>query len=132
MIDDITNERLKRLLSRKLALLRKKSGQTIEATADSLDMDPSEYYRMLCGKNLPHLLTLLRFSRKYGVTLDWWFDGVEMVPPMAQRQMLRLQSKNLEGQIVLLLRRLDVRFQEVLLDTAKSLVRKTEKIKARL
>ncbi|MDR1322918.1 MAG: helix-turn-helix transcriptional regulator [Candidatus Margulisbacteria bacterium] len=127
MDEEFTNEQLKELLSRKLAMLRKRSGQTIEATADSLDMDFSEYYRMLRGKNMPQLRTLLRFSRRYGVTLDWWFDGVEMIPPAAARHVLRLQSKNLEGQIVSLLRRLDARFQEVLLDTAKSLVKKTAK-----
>ena len=131
MSEEFTNEQLKELLSRKLAMLRKQSGQTIEATADSLHRVFSEYYRMLRGKNMPQLRTLLRFSRKYGVTLDWWFDEVEMIPPATERQVLRLQSKNLEGQIVSLLRRLEVRFQEVLLETAKSLVRKTEKIKAR-
>jgi transcriptional regulator with XRE-family HTH domain len=127
MSEEFTNEQLKELLSRKLAMLRKQSGQTIEATADSLDMDFSEYYRMLRGKNMPQLRTLLRFSRRYGVTLDWWFDEVEMIPPVVEHRVLRLQSKNLEGQIVSLLRRLDVRFQEVLLDMAKSLVKKTEK-----
>ncbi|MDR1996770.1 MAG: helix-turn-helix domain-containing protein [Candidatus Margulisbacteria bacterium] len=77
----ITNEHLKELLSRKLGLLRASTGQTIEDTAFDLGMDFSEYYRLLKGIRLPHLRTLLRISKKYGVTLDWWFEELPAALP---------------------------------------------------
>jgi transcriptional regulator with XRE-family HTH domain len=80
MDKELTNAELKKLLSKKLETLRKHSGQTIEATADSLDMAVSEYFRFLKGQRLPHLLTLLRLSKKYGVTLDWWFNELDALP----------------------------------------------------
>jgi transcriptional regulator with XRE-family HTH domain len=61
-------------------MLRKESGQTMEAAAESLDLDKSEYFRFLKGQRLPHLLTLLRLSKKYGVTLDWWFSELDALP----------------------------------------------------
>jgi transcriptional regulator with XRE-family HTH domain len=122
----LSNEQLKKLLSRKLSLLRKKSGKTIEATADSLDMDFSEYYRMLRGKNLPQLRTLLRFSKRYGVTLDWWFKELRKIPPEISENIKRLHRKNIESKVLNALRQLDTRHQEVVLDTVQSLIRRTK------
>jgi transcriptional regulator with XRE-family HTH domain len=82
MDKEITNEELKKLLSGKLALLRQNSGQTVEATAFDLGMDYSEYYRLLRGDRLPHLRTLLRINKKYGLNMDWWFNAREKLPPV--------------------------------------------------
>ncbi|MDR1997372.1 MAG: helix-turn-helix domain-containing protein [Candidatus Margulisbacteria bacterium] len=125
--EEITNEQLKKLLSYKLVMLREQSGQTVEATAASLDMDLSEYYRLLRGSNLPHLRTLLRISQKYNVTLDWWFDGLNTVSPQVARNVERLRRKSLEEQLLSFLRALDTKLQEAVLDLARSLARKTKK-----
>ena len=81
MDKEITNEELKELISQKLALLRQNSRQTVEATAFDLGMDYSEYYRLLRGERLPHLRTLLRINKKYGISMDWWFNKLEGKPP---------------------------------------------------
>jgi len=70
---ELTNADLKQLLSKKLAFLRQNSRQTIENTALDLGMNFSEYYRLLKGDRLPHLLTLLKINRKYDLSMDWWF-----------------------------------------------------------
>ena len=121
MTEEITNEQLKKMLSRKLALLRENSQQTIEATADSLDMDLSEYYMLLRGKRLPHLKTLLKINKKYGLNMDWWFGKM---PELPQKQ-IDLRQKALELELLSSYRRLDDKFRDVLRETAKVFVRKS-------
>ncbi|MDR1324148.1 MAG: helix-turn-helix domain-containing protein [Candidatus Margulisbacteria bacterium] len=95
MDNKISDSDLKKLFSEKLVMLRKESGQTMEATADGLDLDKSEYFRFLKGQRLPHLLTLLRLSKKYGVTLDWWFNSLN--DPPGTRQTFKQRSFELQG-----------------------------------
>ncbi|MDR1997637.1 MAG: helix-turn-helix domain-containing protein [Candidatus Margulisbacteria bacterium] len=120
MDKEITNEDLKKLLSKKLELLRKDSGQTLEATADSLDMDLSEYFRLLKGQRLPHLRNLLRLNKKYGVSLDWWFNELEEIPANPEQT----RNKNTAAQIASLLQKLEPGLQEAVLAMLKTFVKK--------
>ncbi|MDR1997086.1 MAG: helix-turn-helix domain-containing protein [Candidatus Margulisbacteria bacterium] len=101
MDNEISDDDLKKLFSEKLSLLRKNSGHTMEAIADSLDLDKSEYFRFLKGLRLPHLRTLLRISRKYGVTLDWWFKELDDLP----RDKNSMRQKTFELQALSALRK---------------------------
>ncbi|MDR1452897.1 MAG: helix-turn-helix domain-containing protein [Candidatus Margulisbacteria bacterium] len=118
MDKEFTNAELKRLLSKKLETLRRQSGQTIETTADSLDLAISEYFRFLKGQRLPHLLTLLRLSKKYGVTLDWWFGGLNDLP--GTRQGFRQKSFELQG--LSLLKKVEPRLHRAVLAALKAFV----------
>jgi len=120
MDKEITNAELKKLLSEKLARLRKTSGQTIEVTAESLNMAVSEYFRFLKGKRLPQLRTLMRLSKKYGVTLDWWFSKRPELPG----KQADLRQKALELELLGSYRKLDYRFQDILRETARVFVKK--------
>ncbi|GBR75953.1 helix-turn-helix XRE-family transcriptional regulators [Candidatus Termititenax persephonae] len=73
---NVTDDYLKQAISRKLEQLRHKSQKTLEAAASYLDMDYAQYYRMIKGRNLPHLTTLLKLSNAYGVGLAWWFNDL--------------------------------------------------------
>jgi transcriptional regulator with XRE-family HTH domain len=117
MSQEITNAELKELLSKKLALLRQNSGQTVEATAFDLDMDYSEYYRLLRGERLPHLRTLLRINKKYGINMDWWFSKLEGKPPV------KLNKRTTEFELLNNYNKLNVRTRKVIFDMLKSLVR---------
>jgi transcriptional regulator with XRE-family HTH domain len=121
MAKEITKGTLGKLISNKLNFLRKSSGQTNEATADSLDLDLSEFYKLLRGKRIPHLMTLLRINQKYGVTMDWWFSELEET----SRDKLHIRSKALELQILNTIRKLDIRFQEIAFDIVKTLRKRT-------
>jgi len=121
MPEEITNDHLKKLFSQKLALLRKVSKQTMEATADSLDMDVSEYYMLLSGKRLPHIKTLFRINEKYGVTMDWWFKEIrEKAKTKTDTHAEAIQSELLGN-----LHKLDKRDKETLLNISRVLVKKT-------
>jgi transcriptional regulator with XRE-family HTH domain len=69
----VNDAELKALFSKKLQLLRRHSRKTIEETADFLDLEYAQYYRLLKGYRLPHLVTLFNISRAYGLDLNWWF-----------------------------------------------------------
>ena len=118
MPEEITNEYLKKLFSQKLALLRKVSKQTMEATADSLDMDVSEYYMLLSGKRLPHIKTLFRINEKYGLTMDWWFKEIRETGKTDTR------TEAIQSELLRNLRKLDKRDKETLLNISRVLVRK--------
>ncbi|GBR73740.1 helix-turn-helix XRE-family transcriptional regulators [Candidatus Termititenax aidoneus] len=115
----MTNEILKKLISGKLEFLRKNSGETNEAAADSLDIDLSEFYRILKGHRLPHLKTLLRINRKYGVSMDWWFSELDG----AARDKTPVRQKAFELQIAGLVKKLDAKTQEAVLAMLKILVK---------
>jgi transcriptional regulator with XRE-family HTH domain len=120
MDKEITNADIKKLLSKKLAALRKDSGQTLEATADELDLDLSEYFRILKGQRLPQLRTLLRINKKYGLNMDWWFKELEE----AVVDEKHFRQKTIAAQLLGLLRRLDLGSQEVVLALTRILVKK--------
>jgi transcriptional regulator with XRE-family HTH domain len=67
---------LKILFSKKLKELRQKSKKTLWASADLLDMDYSQYYRMLSGKHLPRLETLIKVNKLYHLDMNWWFNDL--------------------------------------------------------
>jgi transcriptional regulator with XRE-family HTH domain len=115
---ELTNEQLKKLLSKKLALLRQKNKQTIEATALDLGMNFSEYYRLLKGDRLPHLLTLLKINRKYDLNMDWWFSEL--------KNKTAAQNIHKKAEDFLLLsnyHKLDEQARQVVLDMLKNLAK---------
>jgi transcriptional regulator with XRE-family HTH domain len=117
MDKEITNDALKELLSQKLALLRQNSKQTVEATAFDLGMDYSEYYRLLRGERLPHLRTLLRINKKYGISMDWWFNKLEGKPP------IKLNKRAVEFELLNNYNKLNVHTRKVIFAMLKSLAR---------
>ncbi|MDR1453200.1 MAG: helix-turn-helix domain-containing protein [Candidatus Margulisbacteria bacterium] len=121
MPSEISSETLKKLISKKMEFLRKNSDETNEAAADSLDIDLSEFYRILKGHRLPHLKTLLRISKKYGVSMDWWFNDLSDTPLDKNK----FRQRAFELQIVSLVKKLDAGFQEFILTLVKDLVRRT-------
>jgi transcriptional regulator with XRE-family HTH domain len=84
-----TNEELKKIVSRKLELLRQQNAQTIDSAAYELDMDRSEFFRILKGKRLPMLRSMFRISKKYGVSMDWWFEEVDRLPQHSVKEPLK-------------------------------------------
>ncbi|MDR2428991.1 MAG: helix-turn-helix domain-containing protein [Candidatus Margulisbacteria bacterium] len=121
MTSEINSEILKKLISEKMEFLRKHSGETNEAAADTLDIDLSEFYRILKGHRLPHLKTLLRISKKYGVNLDWWFSELDETA----LNKTAIRRKAFESQIVNLIKKLDVQTQKAILAMLKILTEKT-------
>jgi transcriptional regulator with XRE-family HTH domain len=113
---ELTNECLKKLLSKKLAFLRQKHKQTIEETALDLGMNFSEYYRLLKGDRLPHLLTLLKINHKYGLNMDWWFSSLNKLPgsPAA------LKQHSFERQVLRELKKVPPDLQKALLNMLKA------------
>jgi transcriptional regulator with XRE-family HTH domain len=121
MTSEISSETLKKLISEKMEFLRKHSGETNEVAADTLNIDLSEFYRILKGHRLPHLKTLLRISKKYGVNLDWWFSELDKTT----LDKTAIRRKAFESQIVNLVKKLDVQTQKAILAMLKILTEKT-------
>ena len=97
---------LKEITSRKLALLLKNSGKTLEATAYDLNIPLSQYYRLLKGQCLPLLPTFLNISRVYGVSLDWWFQNSK--PPKT----VKTHKNLLEYKLLKAFKKLDAKSQK--------------------
>jgi transcriptional regulator with XRE-family HTH domain len=116
---DFTNADLKQLVSRKLELLRQQSGQTIDRAAAELEMDRSEFFRILKGKRLPMLRSMFRISRRYGVSMDWWFLDIDELPKRA----LIIRKNPREYQLLKIFKNLPERAQKTVLATVKTLVR---------
>ena len=76
MDNKILENNLKALISKKLRRLRENSGETLEKTADFLDLNYSQYYRLLQGTQLPHLATLIKINQAYGLDMNWWFKDL--------------------------------------------------------
>jgi transcriptional regulator with XRE-family HTH domain len=108
----ITDKDIKKLLSKKLEQLRKKTGKTIEDTAMDLSLDYSLYFHLLRGKRLPRLTTLLNINACYGLTLDWWFK--ELVKP-APSSKVQLDKKIAEFQLLNSFNKLDHKCQRLIL-----------------
>ncbi|GBR73333.1 hypothetical protein NO1_0734 [Candidatus Termititenax aidoneus] len=119
---DVKN--LKNTVSKKLALLLKNSGKTLEATAYDLDMPLSQYYRLLKGQCLPLLPTFLHISKIYGLSLDWWFEE----RGLPQKQAAPAKNST-EYQIFKILNGLTAGDQKIILATLKTLAKRL-KIKA--
>jgi transcriptional regulator with XRE-family HTH domain len=74
-------QNLKSLISKKLEQLRSKNHKTLEESADFLDLDYAQYYRLLKGRQLPHLATLIRINLAYGLDMNWWFKDLAKTKP---------------------------------------------------
>ena len=86
MDNSLLEDNLKKLISKKLNQLRENSKETLEKTADFLDLNYSQYYRLLQGTQLPHLATLIKINQAYGLDMNWWFaDLAEVKPPALSR-----------------------------------------------
>jgi transcriptional regulator with XRE-family HTH domain len=119
MHNKLTNDILKKQLSAKLALLRSKTGETIENVAVDLEMNTSDYFKLLKGQRLPHLLNLCKLSQKYSVPLDWWFNDLKGIPKttsLAKRDCL-------EAQVTNALKKLDPKAQRAALAALKTLAK---------
>jgi transcriptional regulator with XRE-family HTH domain len=119
MTKELNSENIKKAISCKLDILRRNSGQTVEATADNMNIDLSEFYRILRGRRLPQLPTLLRISRKYGVAMDWWFNELADTP----QDKVHIRQKSFELQILHTLKKLDTKLQKSILAMLKSLAK---------
>jgi transcriptional regulator with XRE-family HTH domain len=114
----LNDENLKQIISKKLEMLRKQSGLTMERTAHDLEMDTSEYFRILKGQRVPLLRSMIRFSRKYNVSLDWWFEDLKL----PQKQIEPVKNP-LEYQVFKILKGLDAKGQKIALATLKALTK---------
>jgi transcriptional regulator with XRE-family HTH domain len=118
----LSDENLKQVISKKLEMLRKQSGLTMERTAHDLEMDTSEYFRILKGQRVPLLRSMLRFSRKYGVSMDWWFKDIEL-----PQKSIEPVKNPVEYQIFKILKGLDAKKQKIALTTLKALTKSLRK-----
>ena len=64
---------IKKIISEKLQQLREKSQKTLEKTAQELNLDVTQYQRLLKGDRLPRLDTMININKAYNLSLDWWF-----------------------------------------------------------
>jgi transcriptional regulator with XRE-family HTH domain len=122
---DFTSADLKRIISRKLELLRQQSGQTIDNSAYELNMDRSEFFRILKGQRLPMLTSMVRISKKYGVNLDWWFEDTDKIPERNNKA----KYNPLEYQLLRTFNRLSGAAQKVVLATVKTLTKNLKNIR---
>ena len=111
---------LKKAISAKLAYLLKNSGRTLEATAYSLDMHLSQYYKLLKGERLPSMPTLMRINKLYDINMDWWFKDIKEVPSPRHREL----KNPLEFQLVNTFKKLNPHAQKTVLATVKTLARR--------
>jgi transcriptional regulator with XRE-family HTH domain len=109
---------LKEIISRKLTFLLKKSGKTLNTTADDLQMPLSQYYRLLKGQRLPLLPTFVHISRAYGMSLDWWFKDIESRP-----KQIETAENPIEYQLFKTLKGFDPRGQKIALALLKTLAK---------
>ena len=119
MTNELSAEILKKTLGEKLSLLRQESGETIEEAAFGLGLDASDYFKFLKGKRLPHLLTLMRISQKYGVELNWWFNESDKI----SKSKTQIKNKMLEIQMARIISKLDPRMQKAALAMLKASVK---------
>jgi transcriptional regulator with XRE-family HTH domain len=110
---------LKNIVSKKLTLLLKNSGKTLEATAYALDMPLGQYYRLLKGQCLPLLPTFIHISKVYGLSLDWWFKDTAL-----PRKKLKPAQNSTEYQIFKILKGLETGDQKIVLATVQTLARR--------
>jgi transcriptional regulator with XRE-family HTH domain len=116
---DFTSADLKKIISHKLELLRQQSGQTIDNSAYELNMDRSEFFRILKGQRLPMLISMVRISKKYGVSLDWWFEDTDKIPERVGKAKYSLR----EYQLLKTFNKLNDSAQEIVLATVKTLTK---------
>jgi transcriptional regulator with XRE-family HTH domain len=107
---------LKEVISQKLTFLLKKSGKTLNTTANDLHMPLSQYYRLLKGQRLPLLPTFVQISKAYGRSLDWWFEDI--LP-----EQIEAAKNPTEDQLFRTLKSFDARGQKIALALLRTLAK---------
>jgi transcriptional regulator with XRE-family HTH domain len=116
----ITDRDLKDLLSRKLNLLRKKSGKTLEETCAFLNLDYTQYHKLCHGVHFPHILTLLNINKAYGLDMNWWFSELDNLPSKREE---KIKNNVNEANIINNYRKLDSKTKNVIVNLLKNLVK---------
>ncbi|MDR1998219.1 MAG: helix-turn-helix domain-containing protein [Candidatus Margulisbacteria bacterium] len=124
--NQLIEQKLKDLISRKLRFLRQKYKTTLEKTADFLDLDYAQYYKLLHGAQLPHLVTLMKINQAYGLNMDWWFRDYEEAYPVRPISKADIDQKADELEIVNNFNKLDVRSRKTLQKILKSMLKKRQ------
>ena len=116
----ITDKELKALLSRKLNLLRKKSGKTLEETCAFLNLDYTQYHKLCHGVHFPHILTLLNINKAYGLDMNWWFSELDN---LSSKREEKIKNNTNETDIINNYRKLNKKTQKILVKMLKMLVK---------
>ncbi|MDR1997185.1 MAG: hypothetical protein LBQ83_02535 [Candidatus Margulisbacteria bacterium] len=114
---EITDKDLKNLISKKLNWLHKQHKKTLEEAAFNLKLDYVQYYMLLKGSRLPHLLTLVNINKIYGLSMDWWFHDLDKLKPKEQK---KLNKKITEFELISSFNKLDANAQTVVLRLLKN------------
>ena len=125
MAKAISDDELKLLISKKLRQLRAQSQKTIEETANDLDLDITQYMRLLKGVRLPHLATLVNINKLYGLNMDWWFT--EMLDNKKDKN--KITNRHLEFELLSSFRKLSLSQKELLLGMINNLPKNQKRIK---
>lgn len=119
-MDNNLDNQLKSLISKKLRQLRENSKETLEKTADFLDLNYSQYYRLWQGTQLPHLATLVKINRAYGLDMNWWFE--DFIPPAEISR--DINKKAMEKELLVNFNKLDPRSKKILQKILKNMLSK--------
>jgi transcriptional regulator with XRE-family HTH domain len=125
MAKTISDSNLKLLVSQKLRQLRTQSQKTIEETANDLDLDITQYMRLLKGTRLPRLSTLLNINTLYGLNMDWWFAEIAN----NRKDKINVKEKSLEFELLNSFRKLDLNHKETVVGMIHNLFKNKQRIK---
>ena len=117
-------QNLKTLISKKLRQLRENSSETLEKTADFLDLNYSQYYRLLQGTQLPHLATLMKINQAYGLDMNWWFEDFAEICTARVLTKETITQKAAEKELLHNFNKLDARSRRVLQKILKNMLKK--------
>jgi transcriptional regulator with XRE-family HTH domain len=117
-------QNLKTLISKKLRQLRKNSNETLEKTADFLDLNYSQYYRLLQGTQLPHLATLMKINQAYGLNMDWWFNDFAEIRTNKVLTKEAVTQKAAEKELLNNFNKLDARSRKALQKILKTMLKR--------
>jgi transcriptional regulator with XRE-family HTH domain len=117
-------QNLKTLISKKLRQLRENSSETLEKTADFLDLNYSQYYRLLQGTQLPHLATLMKINQAYGLNMDWWFEDFAEIRTTKVLTKETITQKAAERELLNNFNKLDARSRKALQKILKTMLKK--------
>ena len=117
-------QNLKSLISKKLRQLRADSNETLEKTADFLDLNYSQYYRLLQGTQLPHLATLMKINQAYGLDMNWWFKDFAKFNSAGIK--VNVAKKGAENELLNNFNKLDLSSQKVLQKILKNMLKKRQ------
>jgi transcriptional regulator with XRE-family HTH domain len=121
----VSGDDLKLIVSKKLQQLREKSQKTLEETARELNLDVTQYIRLLRGVRLPRLDTMININKVYGLSLDWWFSEVYGKPAKDEA----IVDKSLEVELVENFKGLNTVCKEVVLSMITNLNKNQQRLK---